>query len=222
MRMMKIRYLFYVAIMVVISCDDIIEKDIADDTMVLHAPSNGYKGHQGKHTFWWDEVNGASKYRLTIASPYVDSADFVVLDTIITKNKFEATMPAGNIQWCVKAMNGYYETKYGCNSIVLDSVLVEETDISADKIVLQSPSDKHTTNLTDQIFWWEKLDGVTQYHLIVASPDVSNATTIIADTVITKNTFEMTMPVGKAQWCVQGENTQYKTTYTCRSLEITE
>jgi hypothetical protein len=219
---MKTKQILFIAILLIMSCDDIIEQDISDKTLLLRAPTDGYQTNMGDLTFWWNEVEGASKYRLTIASPYVDTADVIVLDTVIASTSFKTSIPAGEMQWCVKALNGYYETAYACHTLVTDSVVVDETDISAEKIVLQSPSDKYSTTETDQILWWQKLDGATKYHLIIASPDVANANVLIADTVITKNTFEVTLPVGKSQWCVKGQNGTYETTYTCRSIEITE
>lgn len=218
---MKSKYIFFVILMV-LSCDDIIEQDISKQSVRLRAPSNGYDGNQGDLTFWWDEVDGASKYRLTVASPLIDSAEILVLDTVITKTQFTASIPSGKLQWCVMAMNGYYTTKYFCNLMTLDSIAIDEKDISDKKIVLQSPSDKLKTDEEDQILWWEKLDGAIKYHLIVASPDVSNVIKLVADTIITNNTFNVTLPVGKSQWCVKGKNGTYETTYTCRTIEITE
>jgi hypothetical protein len=220
---MRNRHLYFcIMIMFMISCDDIFEKDISGNTVVLRAPADGYHTNMGDLTFSWNEVEGALGYQLTIASPYVDSADVVVMDTVITKTTFKTSIPSGNLQWCVKALNGYYGTASSCHSIISDSVFIDETNISTKKIVLQSPSDKYSTTETDQVLWWEKLDGATKYHVIIASPDVVNATVLIADTVITKNTFEISLPVGKSQWCVKGQNGTYETTYTCRSIEITK
>jgi hypothetical protein len=220
---MKNRYLYFCVVIVsMISCDDIFEKDISGEAVVLRAPADSYRTNMGDVTFSWYGIEGASGYQLTIASPYVDSADVIVLDTVITKTVFKTSIPSGNFQWCVTALNGYYQTTSACHTIVADSTVIEDTNISTEKIVLQSPSDKFSTTETDQILWWEKLDGATQYHVIIASPDVANASVLIADTVITKNTFEISLPVGKSQWCVKGENGTYETAYTCRSIEITK
>ncbi|MBT1705599.1 hypothetical protein [Chryseosolibacter indicus] len=100
-----------------------------------------------------------------------------------------------------------------------EDIIVE--DISSDTVLLRAPADNIVTNTKKHLLWWDELPGVSQYKLIVVSPDYESPSIMLLDTLVTDNTFEVELNAGKYQWCVSGQNTGYKTSYNCRTMEIT-
>jgi len=99
------------------SCDDILVHDLSDDTVILLAPDDGHEAAKDQSTlFWWEDVKDATEYELVVASPDITNPQVMALDTVITKNHFAATIPAGSYQWCVRGKNSEYKTEFVCRS----------------------------------------------------------------------------------------------------------
>src|SRR5688572_6848136 len=98
-----------------------------------------------------------------------------------------------------------------------------ETDLSEDTITLRLPADGVTQKDSVAVsFWWEELKGASHYELQVVSPDNTNPTSLVLDTLVTKTQFSAKLPAGQYQWCVRGINSGYKTEFICRSITITK
>ncbi|SKC59291.1 hypothetical protein [Ohtaekwangia koreensis] len=95
-----------------------------------------------------------------------------------------------------------------------------ETNISDDLVVLQLPADGFASSTANVTFWWNELEGASSYELLIVSPDYENPTSLVVDSLLTKNQFTMVLPIGRYQWCVKGVNEAYKTEFNCRSIEI--
>jgi hypothetical protein len=106
------------------SCNDFFETDIAGEEVILMAPSNNSTVKVTNITFWWDYIDGANSYCLQIVTPSFDAVQILVADTIVTKNNIEFEMSAGEYQWRVKGLNGYYSTPYSYGSFMVDTTTV--------------------------------------------------------------------------------------------------
>ena len=104
----------------VISCDDITEKDIRDDVVVLMTPAADLVSADGDVTFWWNHLEGATEYELTIASPDFDNPQELVLDTIIVKNQFTMTLESRKYEWCVTPINSAYVATANCRLLEIE------------------------------------------------------------------------------------------------------
>jgi hypothetical protein len=105
--------------------------------------------------------------------------------------------------------------------ICCDDIL--ETDLSDDAITLRLPANDITQSDSVAVsFWWEELEGASHYELQVVSPDNTNPTSLVLDTLITKTQFSAGLPAGKYEWCVRGVNSGYKTEFICRAITITK
>jgi hypothetical protein len=102
------------ALLFTVSCDDIVVKDIEGAQVYLLAPTDNAVLTSGEVTLWWDFVDGASHYELTVASPDFVNVQMVQLDTVIEKNRFEVTLSPGKHEWCVRAINSAYATDLSC------------------------------------------------------------------------------------------------------------
>ena len=101
-----------------VSCDDILVHDLSKDTVTLRTPADGYEGTKDQSViFWWEELEGATKYELVVASPDITNPQLLALDTVVTKIQFSATaIPVGSYQWCVRGINSNYKTDLVCRS----------------------------------------------------------------------------------------------------------
>ena len=106
--------LFFLFLLFFLSCEDIIERDITGDEVVLKTPSAGYATSIQEQIFWWDEIVGATHYELMIVSPDILAPDILLLDTVIIKNQFTWELDTGRYEWCVKGLNSSYETENSC------------------------------------------------------------------------------------------------------------
>jgi hypothetical protein len=105
-----------VLLLLMVSCDDVLLRDISEDTITLHSPTEGFETSVKDVIFWWDKLDGATTYQLIVASPDVDNPQLLALDTVITKNQFTAKLAAGSFQWCVRGVSSEYRTEYACRS----------------------------------------------------------------------------------------------------------
>src|SRR5580698_2496000 len=83
------------------SCTDIIEPSISKYTVKLEAPTDQYISPSYTINFWWDQVANALTYHLQVVTPTFASPGSLVLDTVITGNKFSFSLSPGNYQWRV-------------------------------------------------------------------------------------------------------------------------
>ena len=114
---MSKRWMFSILVIIAFSCDDVLETDIRDDTVVLKAPKDGYSAGSQSIVFWWESLKGATRYHLVVVSPELANPTTLIMDTVIVKTQFSLTLTEGQYQWCVKGMNDGYETDFTCRSI---------------------------------------------------------------------------------------------------------
>jgi len=94
------------------SCTEIIEPSVAKRNVRLLAPANNYQTNRPETSFWFEPVEDALKYRLQVVSPSFDSIGQLVLDTLISNNRFTQSMEPGQYQWRVRAENGSSESPF--------------------------------------------------------------------------------------------------------------
>ena len=100
-----------------LSCDEILEKDITQESVLLLAPADSLTTEEVSITFYWEYLQGTHEYLLRVGTPDLQDADFIMLDTLVAKNRFQLELPPGQYQWCVKGMNAGYETKFSCRTL---------------------------------------------------------------------------------------------------------
>jgi hypothetical protein len=104
------------------ACEEVInEQNIADKQLELLAPTNNANLVKGTRiSYNWLEVEGASAYHLQLATPNFHNASQIPIDTIITKIVFSVdSLPVGEYEWRVKALNSVYETAYTTNGFTV-------------------------------------------------------------------------------------------------------
>ncbi|MCB0401208.1 MAG: hypothetical protein KDD41_03935 [Flavobacteriales bacterium] len=198
-------------------CDDFIEKDIESEQILLLAPANNLTTTQLTHTFWWDLLKGAELYNMQIVEGTFSSVTNFVLDTTISKNKFDYTLYPGSFQWRVKGINNGSETYYSTFTLTIDSSL----DISNQQVILSSPADNSITNNDNLSFSWNALLNADDY-LIEIHEGSWTGNLVFGPQLVTSTGYSTTLPEGVLVWGVQARNSTSNTStaFSTRTLTI--
>jgi hypothetical protein len=208
----------FLVLVTIAGCNAFFEKDISGQTIKLLSPINGTTTEIASQTFWWEKVEGAANYRLQIVSPSFDATETVILDTLISKDKFMVTLDPSGYEWRVRAENSIWQTQWMKGQLQIYSIL--EKDISGQTIKLLSPITGTTTEIASQTFWWEKVEGATYYRLQIVSPSFDATEKLILDTLVSKDKFMVTLDPSGYEWRVRAENSAWQTQWMKGQLQI--
>lgn len=156
------------------ACEDILEKDLSNQEVVLIAPGEEVLVKQKDLTFLWEPVQGASGYLLQVVSPSFDKPETVVLDTFIVSTRFNHALAPGRYEWRVSAENSAYYTPYASRSFVVDTATGQD---AGNNIKLISPRNGFLTKESTLEFVWNKVSEATHYQV-----QISGATEMILST----------------------------------------
>jgi len=195
---------------------DIIEINLNKEQVVILAPLNGYKTTILTHTFWWEEVKGASEYNLQIVSTSFSNIQALILDSNTNTNKYTYTLNPGIYEWRVRAMNGSSTTGFTTYSLSIDST----SDLSQQTTELDSPSNIYITNNTTNTFMWKTLYNAEDYNFQIANPSFNGNYTLILSVSLSADTITYTLNEGIYEWRVRAQNANSNSPYTTRSITI--
>ena len=198
------------------SCSDILEEDLADETIVLLAPPNNHVTTTATITFWWEELEGADEYNLQIVSPRFDSIIQLTIDSLVQNNKFTVTLSPGIYQWRLRGENSATTTDYVTRNLTIDTT----TDLSQQIMVLVAPTNNLITNSFSIFFDWNALTNAEDYRFEIATPDFTNGANVLninlgGDSINYTITAE-----GTYQWQVRAQNAFSNTAYTTRTFTV--
>jgi len=103
---------------------------------------------------------------------------------------------------------------YSCEEILMEDELTDKD------VVLVAPSDNAQFFSTTVSFTWEDLDSSPKYRLQIARPNFENPIQIIADTLLSSNSYSSQLNIGEYEWRVRAENSYYSTPYKSRFFVI--
>lgn len=101
-----------IVILLLTGCSDIFEKNISEKRVDLVAPADQAETFHPVLTFAWEEVEGATDYRLIVVSPSFEEAQLYVLDTLIAGHQFSRQLQPGRYEWKVRPENSAYQGLY--------------------------------------------------------------------------------------------------------------
>jgi|ERR1035437_3525948 hypothetical protein len=102
------------------SCDDIFIKDISNTEITIECPKDGFTtSSTSEILFWWDNLDGATRYDLQIVSPDFTNITQLNLDVSIDSCKYTLTLPSGNYQWRIRASNDAYVTQFTTRNLFI-------------------------------------------------------------------------------------------------------
>ncbi|WP_321515382.1 hypothetical protein [Marinifilum fragile] len=210
-------YLILFILLTGVACSDFTEEDIEGDIVMLLGPADGSITETQSLTFWWEYLDGATKYRLQIVRPSFDGAISLELDTLITENRFLFSLYPGDFQWRVRAENEAYVSAYTTYSITIE----EPKNISEQKIVLISPKDNLAVNNGKVSFSWNELTIADNYTFEIYKESWQGTPAMDAED-ITANDIMLDITDGKYAWGVKANDLDKKesTPYAHRIIYV--
>lgn len=207
--------IFFPLCIACISCEDIIEEDITNDMVTITYPQNNQQIESNVVNFQWNELDGASDYRIQ-----VQSGQFIVLDSLVSSNNFTYELDPGTYKWRVRGENFAYKTEY---TFPIEFTLIETGDLSNQQVILVSPSNNiYTQNITPT-FSWNSIAAADTYDLELVN--VTNGNNIIHQ-VPGQTATSYTLPGsvitqdGQFIWRVRAKNEDTQTNFTSRTFYI--
>jgi hypothetical protein len=196
------------------SCSDFIEPNLEKKNITLMSPPNNYRTTNMTNTFWWEEVKGATKYRLQIVDSNFNYIGRLVLDSPVTTNEFNYTLTAGTFQWRVRAENSSSNTSYSQpRTLHIDST----PDLSNQTLVLVSPSNNIYTNTLGNTFKWTSMSSATDYRFQLINMSNNNT---VADLIVQTDSFNYTLTQGQFKWQVRAQNASSNSPYSSRIINV--
>jgi len=194
--------LIFLLVFILCGCSEFIEPSIQDRKVVLLAPAAGTEGIQYAQSFWWEGVEDALKYRLQVVSPNFTNTARLILDTLITPNRFDFTLDPGSYQWRVRAENGSSQTAYSTANFAIYA-----SSITAQQVQPQVPANNSVTASSSQIFSWLKLYGADQYRLEIDTNSFADETVLFLDKTTPNLEYSVSFSRDKIyQWRVKALN----------------
>ena len=92
-------------------CKDFIEKNISEETPVLILPSNNTTINANPVHIKWEELEGATKYRIEIVSPEFTNIQSFPLDSIVSGTNFFFGLDSAQYEIRITAMNAGFSSK---------------------------------------------------------------------------------------------------------------
>jgi len=204
-----------VAFIILFGCTkDFVEPDLTGKKIALISPLDNDTLSSLTNIFWWNEIDGATKYNLQIAKPNFSSVQQFMLDTNITEDNFSFTLVPGTYQWRVRGYNGSSKTDYSIRSFTIDST----SSLTGQTVVLVFPANNYLTNSTAAIsFLWDTLYNADDYRFQLIN---DSSGSIITDVIAMTGTFSYTVNEGEYTWQVRAQNATSNTLYSSRTFTI--
>ena len=200
----------------IVSCDDIFEKDITNDTIQTISPSNEAVVESNVVNFQWNSLEGADKYRIQL----IASNQAIVLDSLVSKTNLTFPVTQGEYQWKVRGENFAYQSSY---STLLNLTVIETSNLANQQVVLSSPSNGFYTNDTNLTCSWQGINKVDYYDLelvnMTKGQTVVYQLSNITNTLATLNNTILSQDA-EYQWKIRAVNNTSKTAFASRVFSL--
>ncbi len=160
--MKKASYLLFLSgILLLSSCNDIIEKDITGDTPVVILPQANDTVAANPVHFKWEELEGATKYRLQIVSPSFANIAIYALDSVVSGTNFFYGLDSNQYEFRLTALNAGYES---VTTAPITFWVGTSAATSTDVVQLVSPANNLYVNETfTGLYQWTLLPTADHY-----------------------------------------------------------
>lgn len=207
----------------VTSCEAIFERNISEDTLTLIIPENNDTSETNQIHFKWEEMKGATHYRIQLVQPSFASIDAYILDSLVEGESFYYILEPGDYQFQIRGENSAYESTWtGPYNLVVDSV----SDLTNQVVPLLSPTDFIYSNDANFTFNWQAVYSAETYEFQLRSgPDFNTSgTTLHSAPGIYANSYSTPSGLfsteGSYAWGVKAVNQTSSSAFADRTIYI--
>ncbi|MGE0567528.1 MAG: hypothetical protein AB7O73_06225, partial [Bacteroidia bacterium] len=198
--MRKLVILFYLFGIVLYSCrKDFIVEDIKDKSITVIAPANNLTTTNNQVTFWWEELDGAEKYKIQVVKPSFTSVTQIIADTSLSGTKFSLSLQPGSYQWRIQATNAGGSTDFQTYNLIVDTT----SNLSGLTVSTIDPVANYLTGNLRVEFSWNEINAADKYQIILLNS--GNGTIKDTTTTLTTYTYNFSSQ-GAYSWKVRALN----------------
>lgn len=99
---------------------------------------------------------------------------------------------------------------------------VIEDDLGKKSLIVLAPANNAINPSYVQTFWWEYVEDASSYQLQIVKPSFDSVLSLIVDTSITLNKFNISLLPGNYQWRIRARNGSSETAFITRNLTVVE
>jgi len=193
-----------------------LSSDINLKAVLLMSPADKSTILDKKVTFWWNLLDGATKYNLQVVSPSFANPTKLIYDQWLTSNSMAIDLEAGNYEWGGKAANSVFQTGF-----TQSTVFIYSTNLTKQKTTLISPLYGQQINKSLLKLSWEKINSNASYQLIIKK-DSWESGSIVIDMKTDKIENEVSLSNGDYYWGVKAIDpvNNSETEYSTRKFEV--
>lgn len=152
-----------IAVCFVLSCNDIIDKKLDSITVKIYNPADSFVTSSYNVVFMWEQVSGASGYRIQVVQPDFSNIQSLILDTLVNASKFSYVLLPGNYQWRLRAENGSSSSLYITRKLKVDT----NSDLNGQNFSVISPINNYAVNSSVVNFSWSAFPYANQYQYVL-------------------------------------------------------
>jgi hypothetical protein len=221
---MRLKHVLWFAIIALFAaCKEIIATDISNQTPELIVPVLNDTVQNNPVLFKWEEMKGATKYRLQIVSPSFSGMSDYLLDTVISTTQFQFALDSSEYELKLTAMNGGYSSQ--TLGPIKFWVGVQPSS-SSTNVTLTSPGNQVFVNAAfSGPFTWQSLLNATSYEFSLrkgsdfATGNIEHTQNSIATTQYTLP-GSVSLTEGTYYWGVKGYFSAGETIFSTRSFLV--
>jgi outer membrane protein assembly factor BamB len=168
-------------------------EDFTVKKVELVAPSNELISNTAQQTLQWNEIVGASDYRVLI---HKVNSNVILKDYTLPITSKTITFEDGYYTWKVRAQNSTQNTQYTSRNLLIDTT---PPNIS----ILQSPANGKVLNNTTVHFIWnrEAVDGSSEKSTLYVYSDIG-LTDLVFSSEVLENSLYRDLGPGVYYWYV--------------------
>lgn len=169
-------------------------EDFTVKEVELVAPSNELISNTAQQTLQWNEIAGASDYRVLI---HKVNSNVILKDYTLPITSKTITFEDGYYTWKVRAQNSTQNTQYTSRNLLIDTT---PPNIS----ILQSPANEKVLNNTTVHFIWnrEAVDGSSEKSTLYVYSDIG-LTDLVFSSEVLENSLYRDLGPGVYYWRVK-------------------
>ena len=184
---------------------------------ILFEPANKDTLYTQLVGFIWNKTEENAKYELEVFSDS-NLKNKIFNQQLSDTSTYVNIEKTGSYFWRVNSTDQYGNSSNFSSASTFELRL--PADISKNILKLLSPSDGSISIEKEVAFWWERIEGATNYNLQVVQPSFSAPVKLVYDHLLDSNSLKLKLTAGDYQWRVKAVNNAYETVFSTASFSV--